>query len=154
MEEDFTEVVSKKNFEFSEEALGFLKETAKWGYFLSILGFVFLAIMVSIALFVGSIFSKIGSFGGMNPMMGIGTGVFSAIYLMIALLYFFPIYYLFQFSSKIKNAFKFNDNEQLNASFQYLKSHYKFMGILALIFVSFYGVIFFMTFIVGIISAM
>jgi hypothetical protein len=90
----------------------------------------------------------------MNPMMGKGTGFFSAIYIVIALMYFFPIYYLFQFSSKIKNAFKFNDNEQLNASFEYLKSHYKFMGILALIFVSFYAVIFFMTFIVGIISAM
>ncbi|MCW2120772.1 putative membrane protein [Flavobacterium sp. 7A] len=114
-----------------------MKETAKWGCFLSILGFVFLAISVSIVLFVGCIFSKIGSFGGMNPMMGIGTGFFLAIYLIIALLYFFPIYYLFQFSSNIKNAFKYNYNEQLNGSFLYLKSHYKFMGILALIFVSF-----------------
>ncbi|WP_418263004.1 DUF5362 family protein [Flavobacterium faecale] len=155
MEENFKEVISKKNFELSAEAEGFLRETAKWGYFLSILGFVFLGLMLVLALFIGTVFSKLNSFGGgMSPMMGSGTGMFSVVYLLIALLYFFPIYYLFQFSSKVKNAFKFNDNEQLNASFEYLKSHYKFMGVLALVIISFYMVVFFMTFIVGIISAM
>ncbi|MEZ7506739.1 hypothetical protein [Flavobacterium sp. Arc2] len=154
MEENFTEMVSKKNFELSEESQGFLKEIAKWAYFLSILGFVMMGLMVVLALFIGTIFSKLTSMSGtMNPMMGVGTGFFSAIYLLIALLYFFPIYYLFQFSSKIKIAFRDDDNEQLNASFKYLKSHYKFIGIMALIFACFYGFIIFMGLIVGLFSA-
>lgn len=154
MEENFTEVVSKRNFELSEESQGFLKETAKWAYFLSIIGFVGVGFMVLLAFFMGTIFSVLSSsFGtGMNPMMGFGAG-FTVLYLLIALLYFFPIYYLFQFSSKLKKAFKFNDNEEINASFEFLKSHYKFMGILALIFVCFYGFIILMGLIVGIFSA-
>lgn len=155
MEENFTTIDSKKNFELSEDAQGFLKETAKWGYFLSILGFIGLGFMVLLAVFIGTIFSTLSNFtGGMNPMMGIGSGFFSAIYLFIAALYFFPIYYLFQFSSKTKKAFKDNDNDQLNASFGYLKSHYKFVGITSLVFISFYVLIFIVSMIFGISSAM
>ncbi|GIZ08633.1 DUF5362 family protein [Flavobacterium sp. UMI-01] len=155
MEENYNETELKPIFDLSLEAQGFLKETAKWGYFLSILGFVFIGLIVIVAFFIGSIFSKFNSIGnGINPMMGISGGIFSVIYLLIGLVYFFPVYYLFKFSSKVKNAFKFSDNQQLNASFEYLKSHYKFMGIVALIFLSFYVVVFFMTFIVGIISSL
>jgi hypothetical protein len=52
------------------------------------------------------------------------------------------VYYLYQFASKAKVAFATDDNEQLNASFEYLKSHYKFIGIFALCIVSFYVLLF------------
>lgn len=155
MEEFKIETDVTNEFVLSKNAIKFLKEMAKWSYFLSILGFVFLALLIGVAIFVESILYKLNTIGGsMNPMIGIGTGFISGLYLIVALINFFPIYYLFRFSSKMKNAFKFNDNQELNASFEYLKSHYKFIGIMALIFVSFYAVIFFMMFIVGIISAM
>jgi uncharacterized membrane protein len=126
MEENFTELVSNRSFELSEKAQVFLKEIAKWSCFLSILGFVFIGLIVLLAFFIGTIFSKLTSISAvMKPVMGIGTGFFSLIYLLIALLYFFLIYYLFQFSSKIKIAFRDNDIDHLNASFEYLKSHYK-----------------------------
>lgn len=131
------------NLYLNQEAQGFLKETAKWAYFLSILGFIGIGFMVLLALFLGTIFSTLnGLSGGMNPMMGIGTGFISGIYLVIALLYFFPIYYLFKFSSNLKKAFKSNDNDLIHSSFEYLKSHYKFIGITALVFVVIYGLIF------------
>jgi hypothetical protein len=131
-----------KNFEFTDETQGFLKETAKWAYFLSILGFIGIGFMVILALFVGAIFSKLGSLsGGVSPFAGIGTGLITTLYLIIALIYFFPVYYLFQFSAKTKKAFKNNDNELLNESFSYLKSHFKYIGVIALIFISLYGFI-------------
>ncbi|WP_248903395.1 hypothetical protein [Flavobacterium sp. K5-23] len=129
-----------KNFEFTDETHGFLKETAKWTYFLSILGFIGIGFMVILALFVGTIFSKLGALsGGGAPFAGIGTGFITVLYLILALIYFFPVYYLFQFSSKTKNAFKNNDNELLNESFKYLKSHFKYIGVIALIFISLYS---------------
>ena len=140
---------AKSNFVITDESESFLKETAKWAYFLSILGFVFIGIIVLMALFVGSIISKFGAMGGNIPIMGNMGGFIILPYLSIIILYFFPIYYLFLFSSKAKKAFKNNDNEQLNESFQYLKSHYKFMGILALIFLIVYGFIFLITFLIG-----
>jgi hypothetical protein len=122
--------------------------------FLSVLGFVFLGLMVVLALFIGTIFSKLTSISvDMKPTMVIGTGFFSVIYLLIALLSFFPIYYLLQFSYKIKIAFRDDDNDLLNASFEYLKVHYKFIGMMALIFACFYGFIILMGLITGIFSA-
>jgi uncharacterized membrane protein len=143
---------SKLNFVLTDESESFLKETAKWAYFLSILGFIFIGLMVLLALFIGSIMSKFGAMGDTIPIMGSMGGFITAIYLIIALIYFFPVYYLFQFSSKAKAAFKNSDNEQLNESFQYLKSHYKFVGVMALIFIVLYGFIFLFTFLIGMAS--
>jgi hypothetical protein len=134
----------------SQEAQGFLKETAKWAYFLSIIGFIGIGFMVVLALFIGTIFSAIsGMSGSVNSMGFLETGLISGIYLIIALIYFFPVYYLFQFSSKMKNAFKFNNNDLINSSFEYLKSHYKFIGIVALVFVVIYGLILLFTLLAG-----
>jgi len=130
------------NLYLNQEAQGFLKETAKWAYFLSIMGFIGIGFMVVLALFIGTIFSTLNSMSGsMTPMMGIGTGFISGLYLLIALLYFFPVYYLFKFSSNLKKAFKSNDNDLIHSSFEYLKSHYKFIGIFTLVFVVIYALV-------------
>ncbi|MEO8253823.1 MAG: hypothetical protein ABI554_05490 [Flavobacterium sp.] len=141
MEEITTTVNS--NLHFTEESKSYLKETAKWAYFLAILGFIGIAILILFALFFGTIFSKLSSFGGnVSPIPMMAGSFITAIYLILAAIYFFPIYYLFQFASKAKAAFAFENNEKLTESLQYLKSHYKFMGIMAIIMFSFYGVIF------------
>lgn len=134
------QTLKNSNLHLTEESKSFLKETAKWAYFLSILGFVGVGFMVVLALFMGTIFSKLGVFGARFGMME--GGFITVIYLLLAVLYFFPVYYLFQFSSKAKVAFNCNDYETLTTSFEYLKSHYKFMGILALVIFSIYGVVF------------
>lgn len=77
------------------------------------------------------------------------TGLISGVYLAIAVIYFFPVYYLFQFSSKLKKAFTSNDNDLINSSFEYLKSHYKFIGILALVFTVIYGLLFLFSLLAG-----
>lgn len=140
MEETTTSVFS--DFRLTDEANSYLKETAKWAYFLSILGFVGIGFIVLIALFFGTIFSKLDSFGGNSSTIPMMAGSFiTVLYLIIAVIYFFPVYYLFQFSSKAKTALSNENQEQLTECFQYLKSHYKFMGIMALIMISLYGVI-------------
>ncbi|MDG2433342.1 hypothetical protein [Flavobacterium sp.] len=137
----------------SQEAQGFLKETAKWAYFMSILGFIGIGFMIVLALFIGTIFSALGSMSrNVNSMGILETGLMSGIYLSIAVFYFFPVYYLYQFSSKMKKAFKSNDTALVNSSFEYLKSHYKFIGILTLVFVVIYGLIFLFSILVGAIA--
>ncbi|MEN9907044.1 MAG: hypothetical protein RLZZ540_185 [Bacteroidota bacterium] len=136
------------NLQLTAESQSFLRETAKWAYFLSILGFVGIGFLLFLAMFMGTIFSKLGVFGGgFNSMPMMGVGFITFIYLILAVIYFFPVYYLFQFASKAKAAFNSNDNERLTSSLEYLKSHYKFMGILAIVMFSFYGVIFLGSFI-------
>jgi hypothetical protein len=45
---------------------------------------------------------------------------------------FFPVYYLNKFASNAKIACATNDSDKLTVSFQYLKSHYKFIGIIVI----------------------
>ena len=118
----------------------FLKETAKWTKFLAILGFVGIGLMVLgslVMLFAPSSLMSNGDFpfGGKIFMM--------LLYLAFAVLYYFPISYLYQFSENTKKAIENNDNNAIRDAFEFLKSHYKFMGILTIILLAFYAIIIF-----------
>lgn len=137
-----TSVFEKFELHLDESAKDFLKETAKWAYFLSILGYIGIGLIVVIALFAGAIFSTLGStvpgMGAMGASFGVMMGVF---YFVIAAIYFFPVYYLNKFGVNAKRAFRENDSEALTNSFEYLKSHYKFIGIFTLSIMILYGLI-------------
>ena len=85
-----------------------------------------------------------GNLPGGDPYEGLGftSGILGFIYVIIALIYFFPISYLFKFAKKMKNALKSSDNTELTSAFSNLKSHYKFIGIFTIIILSLYVLIF------------
>jgi len=117
----------------NEEMKEFLLETSNWGRFLAILGFVGLGLMViaSIAMVViGSSFSYHSN--------GLPSMWLALIYIIIAVLYYFPISYLLSFSNNIKSGIRTNDNDLLTSGFQNLKSHYKFLGIFTIVILSLY----------------
>ncbi len=132
---------SEKNlFELhvDHESSAYLSEAAKWGKFLSIVGFVFCGLFVLAGVFAGTIMSSfIKAAGGdtANPFSAsAGGGAFIAVsYTLGALLYFFPCLYLYRFSTRIKVALRNNDQRLLGSSFANLKSYLKFLGILTLI---------------------
>jgi len=110
----------------------FLAETAKWANFLSILGFIGLGLMVLVSLFMFVI-------GTSSSFMPLGNGIFVGIfYILIAGFYFVPINYLYKFSSNMKNALRTNNQASLTTSFEYIKSHYKFIGILTIVIMGIY----------------
>lgn len=143
MEENTTIPSNFESFsklDISTQAISFLKETAKWAQFLAIVGFIFIGLMVIAAFSMGAIFSSIpmvGSSMGDNMLSGFGWMV-TVIYLIFAVIYFMPVYYLFKFSSNMKVAIQNNDTVVMTESFNYLKKHYRFIGILTIIFLSLY----------------
>lgn len=144
--EDNLHVENGENLVIDWRSKEFLKETAKWTKFLAILGFVGIGLMVLgslVMLFAPSSLMSNGDFpfGGKIFMM--------LLYLAFAVLYYFPISYLYQFSENTKKAIENNDNNAVRDAFEFLKSHYKFMGILTIILLSFYAIIIF----IGLIGA-
>lgn len=115
----------------------FLKEIAGWSKFLAILGFIFIGIMVVFSFFAGTIFHRF-------PQAQIQVIPFdfryfiTIVYLVFALIYFFPVLYLFKFSTKMKLALQNKDNDILEKAFENLKSHYKFIGVFTIITISLY----------------
>ena len=120
-------------------AQGFLRETAKWARFLSIIGFIAMFFLLLAGLFFMAAGSAMGSeTAGMGAMAAFPGSILGIIYIVMAILYFFPFYYLYKFASKTKSAFAGNDTVQLTEGFENLKSHYKFMGILTIVMIVLY----------------
>jgi hypothetical protein len=110
----------------------YLGETARWAKFLAIMGFVGCGICVLVALFAGTFIA--GTLAGVGDNRGYMGGLVSFIYIAIALVMFFPSLYLYNFASRMQVALRSNDQEQLTRSFRNLKSCYRYMGILTIIY--------------------
>ena len=121
------------------QSINDLLETGKWTKFLSIMGFIFVGFMVIAAFFMGTILSGISGEESTMPIPGFMVGF---IYLVMAGLYFFPVLYLFKFSTNIKKALSSNDYKGFNLAISNLKSHYKFIGILTVTMLGLYFFIF------------
>ncbi|WP_166961396.1 DUF5362 family protein [Yeosuana marina] len=128
--------------EVKDEIKGYLSEISKWSYFLSIMGFIGVGLMVLAGIFIG-FFSGLNNLAGSSNTLynlgySMGIGLF---YIVLALIYLFPVLYLFRFSKRVKSALKLNSNEDFRIAFLNLKSHYKFMGIFVIVIISIYVLI-------------
>lgn len=121
------------NLSVDEDMKYNMKQIAKWARFLSVVGFVGLGLMM-IALIV-MIFTMTRQL--MNTT-NIGV-VF--IYIVVAILYLYPILNLFRFGSGMKIALTNNDQLKMNASIRNLKNCFQYMGILTIIILSIYGLV-------------
>jgi hypothetical protein len=139
------------DLQVDNQSHGFLTDTAKWAKFLSIVGFIFCAIIAVVAVFGASFFRTLmsGQFGNQLGPQGeaqvglaatMGAVAFTVIYLLLALLYFFPCLFLFRFSSRMQLALRTNDQVQLNTSLKNLKFYFRYMGILTIVVLSLWGI--------------
>lgn len=122
--------IDNTDLRLTSESIVYLSETRKWTMFFAILGFIgigFLAIgFIALAI--------IGTIGGlMGGMESAVFGVLAVVYLIIGVLYFFPVLYLLKFSTNMKAALEQTKQSKLTDAFLYLKSHYKFMGIFTIV---------------------
>ncbi len=134
------------NHSLTQASISYLKETAKWCQFLSIIGFIFLGFILLGALgmiifgsAVNSSLAASQAYGGGFPFP---TTLVAVLYLVVGVLYFFPIYYLFNFATKMRRATFSGGSQEIEEAFKNLKSHYKFVGIFTIIMLSIYVLIF------------
>jgi len=112
---------------------GHLKETAVWGKFLSIVGFLYSGLIVAGAIFAGSMFSKLAGASGTGNSGVVAGGTVAVMYSLIAGVVFFMSIYLFRFARKTLMALAANDQELLIESFRNLKIYFRFAGIITII---------------------
>lgn len=134
-------IIQLAELKLTSEAKSYLRETAKWAFFLSIIGFVGIAFLVIFALFASTIFSAIQESQMQTLPFDFGK-MMTIIYLVMAAIYLFPVYYLMQFANKMKAALANTDEISLTESFGMLKSHYKFIGVFTIIILSLYAMLF------------
>ncbi len=116
-----------------------LKSTAGWSMFLSIAGIIgalFLLGISIIFLIIGPLFSEFQDFDFLtNGMDGLSMPftLMGILYLLFAVLYFFPSYFLLLFSTRSKKAIYENNQSKLDEAFKNLKRTFKFFGIMMII---------------------
>ena len=120
--------------ELGQQAKNYILEASKWATFLSIIGFIGIGLMIILSFTIGAVLANLP----VETMGGISPQFFSFFYLIIAGVYFIPVFYLFQFGSKTKQAIMNNDNDVLTFGLKKLRSHYKFLGIISIIGIYFY----------------
>jgi len=68
-------------------------------------------------------------------------GFFGIIYIIMAIIYYFPVTYLYNFSNKIKQGIMNLNQQAMTDGFGNLKSMFKFMGILTIVMLSIYALV-------------
>ena len=148
--ENYVEIKDQK-IELEGITLLHLNEIRKWTQFLSILGFM----AVGLLLFLGVIMLVVSFFrspfqydqlGMMGPLMWI-------FYLLFALIYFFPVLYMYQFSRYAKQSLMQigsggSSSELMAYAIIYLKKHFRYVGIFTIVILAVYLVV-----IIGVIIA-
>ena len=95
-----TVVAGEKKLELNEEALNELTQIRKWSMFFSVLGFIFIALMVFAGLIMAAMSSSLAGTGlGKLPMALIGI-----VYFVFGIIYIFPVLYLYKFSVNAKKS--------------------------------------------------
>ena len=142
----------------SGQSLDYLKETAKWAKFLAIVGFVMLGLILLIfilmSLFLSStgLSSLAGDDAAMFGAMG-AAGIFFYVMVIVAI-YFMPTLFLYRFATNMQVALRTEDSDSLQTSLSNIKSLFKYVGILTMIFLVLYGVIFLFSLLFGGMAAM
>ncbi len=115
-------------------AIDYLKKAAPWIKFISILGFIGTGVIMLVA---AVLFFIPLPFPGQVPVMP-GFGFISIIYLLLALITFFPSLYLLNYSnslSRIKNSI--DAEATLEKAFMWQKKYWVFIGIVMIVYSSF-----------------
>ena len=139
-------IQDKVSFTLNNETLKLFKSIANWTLFLSTVGFLGVFLLIILGAFFGVILSNLP----INPYENVGVKInyYGLIYILIALIYFFPVWFLFSFAKKIKSAARHNNLSLMHKAFRKLKMHYKYLGILTIIMLCFY----FFGFVIGSLS--
>lgn len=136
----------QNKFSLNDLAIDALRESAKWCMFLSIVGFIFIGLMLIIGAFMSVAMSAMpamqqsstyGHAMSANPIFGM-KAYFGIIYIVLALLYFFPVYYLFNYAKGTKQALESGNDDVLTTALVNLKSHHKFLGIMTIVMIAVY----------------
>ncbi|HVZ96747.1 MAG TPA: hypothetical protein VG847_07720 [Chitinophagaceae bacterium] len=133
---DTTDLLNN-DLQVSPVVQNYLSETAKWGKFLAILGFVGCGLMLVFAFLAPSYIKSTPPYSEMeSASRSAASGTLIFTYIVSSILLFFPCLFLYRFSANAQISFKTFSQENFELSFSNLKSAFKFYGIMCIVILS------------------
>jgi magnesium-transporting ATPase (P-type) len=130
----------ESKMELGAEILGSLNSIRKWTMFLSVLGFIFLGLII-VAGMATSIF--LTTFKTREANLGIPESLMIIIFIIIGAIYFFPVFFLFRFSRNTRDAVQNRDIQKLTRGFRNLRLYFTYIGIMVIVVISIYVMLLF-----------
>jgi hypothetical protein len=119
----------------SSTAKQHMLNAARWMKFCAIIGFIFAALMVVIALAMPQVIQNISSMPG-GGEIDAAAGIITVVYLIIALLFLLPNLFLYQSAVNFSRYVNTNMDDDIAAGFRKLHSLYLFIGIIFIIYLA------------------
>ena len=121
----------------------YLRESGRWAILLSVVGFaitIFLFICaVLMYVFVHSVyFSRYQSYANGK----INVGWYAVILIVTSIFYFIPSLFLYQFGVRIKKGIDVAGQDLITGGLRSLKSFFRYWGIITIIIITFYVIVF------------
>lgn len=133
----------KEEFQLSNETAYMMKEASLWGKILAIIGFVSIGLLLLFTLVVGIV----SAMGGSDMALVSSPGLFVLLSIILCAICFFPVYFLYSSSVRMRKALITQDAQVLTGSFESLKNYFLFNVIMSVIgllvgFVGLFGIAF------------
>jgi hypothetical protein len=130
--------VESQKIELGPDTLKHLNTARKWAMFLAIISFILVGLVSIIGLIAGT-FLK--TFSGGEKSLGVPDSLVYIPLIAMAVIYFFPVLFLFRFSKFSHKAILTFDNILLHRAIKNLKYYFAYIGILIIVIVSIYIVV-------------
>ena len=128
------------NLQVDETSKSHLLEAARWVKFLTIVSLIGMGLMLLIFIFAGAAVSS--AYGNNSGMGALGAAGMIIMFIFIFAIYFYPIYAMLKFAYQVKAGLLTANQEQFNSGLGYLKGAFKYMGILMIIVLGLYALMF------------
>jgi hypothetical protein len=125
----------ENRMELGPEALNHLNATRKWTMFLSVLGFIFLGLLIVAGIATNTFLS---AFKTEEVNLGIPESFLLILFIVISVIYFFPVFYLFRFSRSARDAVQNRDIKKMEKALKNLRIYFTYIGVMAIIVISIY----------------
>lgn len=130
-------VQEDRKIEIGSEILNNLNSTRKWTTFLSVLGFIFLGLLI-VAGLTTSLF--LTTFKTQEANLGIPESAMIIIFVVVGAIFFFPVFFLFRFSRKTRDAIQNLDSKKLLKGLNNLRLYFTYIGVMVIVVLSIYVV--------------
>jgi len=140
METNTNFLQTEEQLVINDDIKKYLTTVSNWARFLAILGFVSIGLLGIAAIALVFLDNQNTGYGYRSYQTG--THITSIVYVFLAVIYYFPFRYLFLSSKYLKDGITSHSQDSLVFGFKNLKLHYKYIGILIIVLISLYLIIF------------
>jgi hypothetical protein len=130
--------VESQKIELGTDTLKHLNTARKWAMFLAIISFILVGLVSIIGLIAGT-FLK--TFSGGEKSLGVPDSLVYVPLIAMAVIYFFPVLFLFRFSKFSHKAILTYDKVMLHRAIKNLKYYFAYIGILIIVIFTLYIIV-------------